>query len=62
MKDVLRSFNNAQEITHENLLNILKAYAVANPNLNYFQGMNYIAGFLYLTLDKYENLAFMSLK
>ena len=48
--DVKRSFNIMQELTHENLSNILKTYAVVNPNLNYCQGMNYMAGFLYLSM------------
>jgi len=29
-----------------------------NPSLNYCQGMNFIAGFLYLSLGKEEALAF----
>jgi len=60
--DVRRSFNKINEISNDNLTNILKAYAIVNPGLNYSQGMNYIAGFLYLTLNKEENLAFDSMK
>ena len=60
--DVRRSFNKINEISNDNLTNILKAYAIINPDLNYSQGMNYIAGFLYLTLNKEENLAFDSMK
>ena len=37
--------------------NILKAYAVVNPNLDYCQGMNFIAGFLYMLFEN-EGLAF----
>ena len=37
---------------------ILKTYAIVNPSLNYCQGMNFIAGFLYLALGKEESLAF----
>ena len=36
---------------------ILKTYAIVNPDLDYCQGMNFIAGFLYLSLDKEEALA-----
>lgn len=37
-------------LTHDNVRNILKAYAKMNPRLNYSQGMNFVAGFLYLTI------------
>ena len=60
--DVKRSFNNMIVLTHDNLSNILKTYAVVNPNLNYCQGMNYMAGFLYLALGYDESLAFGSMK
>ena len=55
--DVNRSFNNLKAISAENLNNILKTYAVVNPSLDYCQGMNFIAGFLYLTFNS-ESLAF----
>eukprot|EP00347_Sterkiella_histriomuscorum_P016146 403354306 len=55
--DVSRSFNNLKQITPENLNHILKTYAIINPNLDYCQGMNFIAGFLYLLFQK-ESLAF----
>lgn len=35
-------------LSHSNLSNILKSYALTNPNLNYCQGMNFMAGFLFL--------------
>ena len=35
-------------LSHANLSNILKSYALTNPNLNYCQGMNFMAGFLFL--------------
>ena len=56
--DVLRSFNNLKDIQPETLKNILRTYAIVNPSLNYCQGMNFIAGFLYLSLGKQEALAF----
>ena len=36
---------------------ILKTYAIINPNLDYCQGMNFIAGFLFLLFGN-EALAF----
>lgn len=57
--DVARSFNHMQEVTADNLNNILKAYATVNRDaLDYCQGMNFIAGFLYMALGKSEELAF----
>ena len=35
----------------------MKTYAIINPNLDYCQGMNFIAGFLYLLFGN-EALAF----
>jgi hypothetical protein len=55
---VLRSFNSLKDISQETLKKILKTYAIVNPSLDYCQGMNFIAGFLYLSLDKDEALAF----
>jgi hypothetical protein len=40
----------------------LKTYAIVNPTLDYCQGMNFIAGFLYLSLDKEESYAFAVLR
>lgn len=48
-------------ITHQNLSNILHTYAVINPSLDYCQGMNFIAGFLYL-MTKDEALSFQILR
>ena len=56
--DVIRSFNNLKDISQDTLKKILKTYAIVNPELNYCQGMNFIAGFLYLTMEKQESLAF----
>jgi|LauGreDrversion4_2_1035121.scaffolds.fasta_scaffold573966_1 hypothetical protein len=60
--DVLRSFNNLKTISQENLNNILKSYAIVNKNLDYCQGMNFIAGFLYLAFNKSEAHAFAVMK
>jgi len=37
-------------MTHDNVRNILKSYALTNPRLNYSQGMNFMAGFLFLQM------------
>ena len=55
--DVNRSFNNLKQIQPHNLNKILKTYAIVNPSLDYCQGMNFIAGFLYLLFGD-EALAF----
>jgi hypothetical protein len=55
--DVLRSFNSLKDISQETLKKILKTYAIVNPSLDYCQGMNFIAGFLYLSMEKDEALA-----
>lgn len=48
--DVRRSFNKMKHLTHDSLSRILKSYALVNPRLNYCQGMNFMAGFLFLTM------------
>ncbi|CAI2372768.1 unnamed protein product [Moneuplotes crassus] len=45
--DVQRSFNNTAAVSQENLSNILKTYAFYNPEIEYCQGMNFLAGFFY---------------
>lgn len=61
--DVNRSFNNLKLIAPENLNNILKSYAIVNQkSLDYCQGMNFIAGFLFLVFDGDEALAFAVMK
>ena len=53
--DVNRSFNNLKDIKPANLNNILKSYAIVNQQaLDYCQGMNFIAGFLFLVFNKSE--------
>lgn len=59
--DVNRSFNSLKKISPDNLNNILKTYAVVNQNLDYCQGMNFIAGFLFLLFEK-ESFAFAVMK
>lgn len=48
---MVRSFNNLKAISQDTLKKILKTYAIVNPDLNYCQGMNFIAGFLYMTME-----------
>jgi len=55
--DVKRSFYRQSEIDKTTLINILRAYAVFNPEVEYCQGMNCIAGFFYL-LYKDESTVF----
>jgi len=40
----------------------LRTYAIVNPKLDYCQGMNFLAGFLYLALEQDEGYAFAVLK
>lgn len=56
-QDIARSFRYTEGVSDVNLRKILFTYAVVNPELDYCQGMNFIAGFLYLFL-KEEALAF----
>ena len=42
------------------LINILKSYAFFNPEVEYCQGMNFIAGYLYLVF-KDEETSFKAL-
>jgi hypothetical protein len=60
--DVNRSFNSLRAIQGENLNNILKSYAIVNQQLDYCQGMNFIAGFLFLQFGHSESLAFAVMK
>jgi len=48
-------------IAPENLSRILFSYAVVNSKLDYCQGMNFIAGFLFLFL-KDEGLTFQVMR
>jgi hypothetical protein len=61
--DVARSFNHLKEVSASNLNNILKSYACVNSEvLDYCQGMNFVAGFLYVIVGRREDLAFALLK
>jgi hypothetical protein len=46
--DVQRSFTKLKTVDPQSLTNILKTYAFFNPEIEYCQGMNFVAGFLYL--------------
>lgn len=56
--DVKRSFYKLESIPPETLTSILKGYAVTNPALGYCQGMNFMAGFLYLSMNFSEALSY----
>jgi len=59
--DVQRSFTKTKQIDPVVLTNILKTYAFFNPEIEYCQGMNFVAGFLYLFF-KDEEKAFKALQ
>ena len=46
--DVQRSFVHIKEVEPAVLKRVLRAFAVANPEIEYCQGMNFLAGFLML--------------
>jgi len=53
--DVQRSFHSLRHIMKpENLNNILRTYAYFNPEIEYCQGMNFVAGFLFLVFRDEE--------
>ncbi|CAG9332307.1 unnamed protein product [Blepharisma stoltei] len=58
--DVSRSYQHHPQISDQVLKNILKTYALYNPEIGYCQGMNYIAGTLYLQVQN-EEIAFKCL-
>jgi len=58
--DVQRSFTKHKSMDPLILTNILKTYAFFNPEVEYCQGMNFLAGFLYIVFRD-EKLAFMAL-
>ena len=55
--DVNRSYTNNKKLDQSILKNILRTYAFYNAEIKYWQGMNFLAGFL-LMFYKDENLAF----
>jgi ecotropic viral integration site 5 protein len=59
--DVQRSFHSFRHIVKPEILNnILKTYAFFNPEIEYCQGMNFVAGFLFLVFRD-EELSFKAL-
>ena len=59
--DVQRSKHSMPHVSEEALLNVLKTFAFFNREIEYCQGMNYIAGFL-LALVQDEETAFRILQ
>mmetsp|Transcript_29042 Transcript_29042/g.28731 ORF Transcript_29042/g.28731 Transcript_29042/m.28731 type:complete len:172 (+) Transcript_29042:366-881(+) len=58
--DVSRCYQNHPHIIPQVLKNLLKTYAYYNPEIGYCQGMNYIAGTLYIQIQD-EEATFRSL-
>lgn len=59
--DVQRSFHSFKHIVKPEILkNILKTYAFWNPEIEYCQGMNFVAGFLFLVFRD-EQMSFKAL-
>lgn len=52
--DLKRCFHNTSGISHECLGRVLRAYAFYDPAVGYCQGMNYVAGALYLVTQSEE--------
>ena len=59
--DVQRSFTKMKSVDRTVLTNILKTYAYFNPKIEYCQGMNFVAGFLYIFFRN-EEKAFKALQ
>lgn len=58
--DVARSFFSQSDIIKESLCNILRCYAIYNPEVGYCQGMNFLAAMYYLVY-KNESTSFSML-
>ncbi len=52
--DVQRSFTRMKIVDPTMLTNVLKTYAFFNPEIEYCQGMNFVAGFLFLVFRNEE--------
>lgn len=52
--DVQRSFTKMKTVDPVILTSVLKTYAFFNPEIEYCQGMNFVAGFLYLVFRDEE--------
>ena len=65
-KDALRTFSshifysksNYSDVGRNSIQNVLRAYAIANPNTQYCQGMNFFVGFLLLLSENNEEEVF----
>ena len=58
--DVSRSEHQMPGINPQTLLSILRAYALYNPEMEYCQGLNYVAGLMLMLFDD-EEVAFRAL-
>ncbi len=52
--DVQRSYTNLKNVDQDGLKNILRTYAFYNSEVTYCQGMNFLAGFLFLSFKDEE--------
>lgn len=52
--DVSRSEHQMPGVDSEELRNVLRTYALFNPEVEYCQGMNYIAGLLLMVFQDQE--------
>jgi hypothetical protein len=52
--DIKRSFHNIPNLSPQSVINVLRAYAFYDLEVGYCQGMNYIAGVLYLQIQDEE--------
>ena len=58
--DIIRAFPGASNEEKDSMASILRCYAVTNPEVEYCQGMNFIAGMFYM-ISKDEALSFTML-
>ncbi len=58
--DVQRSFAASKVVNPVSVKNVLRAYALHNPKVEYCQGMNFVAGFLHFMMQN-EEMTFRSL-
>lgn len=58
--DVQRSEHQMPGVDPKVLIGVLRTYALYNPEIEYCQGMNYVAGFLLMVFED-EEIAFKAL-
>lgn len=58
--DIPRTFDGNQSFTHDQLRNVLSAFAVFRPEIGYCQGLNFIAALLIITVGEEKSFYLMS--